>query len=1334
MVRDSVDADILPEVPPNSPAFILFTSGSTGKPKGIVIEHQGFCYGAHHHGSAFDIGPETRVFQFAAHIFDISFSDMATTLLRGGCVCIPSEHDRVNDLAGAITKARATYAFLTPTVANTLSPQDTPSLRTLVIGGEAPTQAVIKRWADYVNLIVVWGPAECTVYSTAKTHTRADQSPSIIGTPIGARVWITEPDNPDCLAPVGAAGELLVEGPIVARGYLNEPEKTAQAFVVNPSWTQLQTGDGGIRRFYRTADMGRYAADGALQFVGRRDNQVKVRGQRVELPEIEHQARGHQAVEHCSVFYQQHGPFKDHLTAIITLSRERNTARLTDSFEVLPYEQVKSVITSLKEHLESRVPPYMVPATFIGVESFPLMPSGKLNRPKAKEWLVTMDDDLGGRLRAASGESEIEPPRGEVEEKLLLVWSRCLGTDPNVIGRNSSFLSLGGDSISAMQVVSRCAVVGLGLAVQDILQSRTIASLATRVKIISSKLPMVDSSEMERYPFHLSPMQRMYFQAARDLGPSRFNQSFSLALQTHISPYQLQAALQSLCKTHSMLRARFFWDAEKQAWLQRISEVNEGSCKLKSHSGLSPSDLVWVAEDTQKAINIQDGPLLSVSLSSMGKGADYPQQVLFLTCHHLVVDLVSWRIILDDLESLLKSPGYQLPPQSTSFAAWRGLQQEYDRFPTPPQESLSSSYSYWGLDDGFPRYRDHVLFEFNLDHEAATEAVRGHCNQAFNTEPVELMLAALVYSFSAVFNDRGTPVIFNESHGRHSSRADIDLSRTVGWFTTIFPVAISFPNGPCLIEGIRRVKDSLRAVPEKTKLSVGPMPMEILFNYGGRYQQLNRSDSLFRSYQLPGVDLDAVSVDSRMQRFALIEVSVLDLGDRMNFGFRVDHRLSRMQQVEEWVSVCEETLSNLSRMMGTHSQPQPTLTDYPLLQTYDDLDFVIGQGFQVAKIDDFSAVEDVYPCTPLQEQMLNANQHDSRLYIVRSIWELTASDGLPFDAARFEAAWVEVVRRHDVLRTRFVPGPESGYYQVVLRDTPTNVHIERVECLQSTTTLLHRPALHLDPSKCPYRWDIAIAINGHVSALLQISHAIIDGLSIATLYHELSSFYRGTASLPNPIPFKSFVRHLQLRPAVEESQYWIEYLGSAKPCYVRSPSLLPQDMAARKNFRVQGVDVIRPSQIKAICARHGITASVVFQTAYALALGRLCSSDSVCFGYVSATRDLGSTATARIDPSQDAIGPFINFLACRENVAGGRSHHEIMQSLQASFFNNQKHQHVSLDQIYQAISAGTRLFNTVVNYQGSTMHEKTEGEDTTPSLRFNQVFAEDPMEVSDPLT
>lgn len=265
-----------------NPAYILFTSGSTGEPKGIVVEHGSLRSSSAAHGQQWHIEPGTRVFQFAAFTFDVSVADIFTSLSRGACICVPSEKERVEDLAGAIRRSKANWAFLTPSVASTISAAAVPELETLVIGGEPATKQLLIDWAVHVELIVCYGPAECSIYCTGTARVRADQDPLNIGFPIGCKIFIANPNNHHELMPAGYTGEIIVQSRIVARGYLNEAPGIDAPFLDAVPWSE------GHDRLYKTGDLGRINPDGSINIEGRKDTQVKIRGQRVELGEIEH--------------------------------------------------------------------------------------------------------------------------------------------------------------------------------------------------------------------------------------------------------------------------------------------------------------------------------------------------------------------------------------------------------------------------------------------------------------------------------------------------------------------------------------------------------------------------------------------------------------------------------------------------------------------------------------------------------------------------------------------------------------------------------------------------------------------------------------------------------------------------------------------------------------------------------------------------------------------------------------------------------------------------------------------------------------------------------------
>lgn len=273
------------------PAYVTFTSGTTGQPKGIVIEHIAICVSGRTQSAPLRLGRDSRVLQFAAYSFDISNGDILNTLMNGGCICVPSEDERSNDLTGFIRRTRVNWACLTPSVASLLQPSDVPTLKVLVLCGEPIRQEIVRAWADAVYLINAYSPAETTILCTSNPEVNSNTSSANLGRRMGALTWIARWSDHNQLCPLGCVGEILIEGPLLARGYLNDPKKTAASFVEHPTWTSSSSENGLPRRFYKSGDLGYYNTDGTITFVGRKDTQVKIRGQRVELREIEHHLR-----------------------------------------------------------------------------------------------------------------------------------------------------------------------------------------------------------------------------------------------------------------------------------------------------------------------------------------------------------------------------------------------------------------------------------------------------------------------------------------------------------------------------------------------------------------------------------------------------------------------------------------------------------------------------------------------------------------------------------------------------------------------------------------------------------------------------------------------------------------------------------------------------------------------------------------------------------------------------------------------------------------------------------------------------------------------------------
>ncbi|KAI0964932.1 hypothetical protein F4678DRAFT_454558 [Xylaria arbuscula] len=458
---------------PRNAAYIIFTSGSTGEPKGCVIEHQAYCSAAFGHGDILGMNSETRALQFGSYNFAGAIMETLMTLMYGGCVCIPSDGDRTTALAQATCKLNANWAFLTSTVLALISPEDVPSLRTICVGGEPIRNSQIREWATKVQLRQTYGSAE-TAAVVASEKLGPLSTFTSVGKPTTARCWLTHPDDVDRLVPIGAPGEVVFEGPVIGREYIGNQEKSSKTFITAPSWR----ADFGIQapnsRFYRTGDIAVYRNDGSLELQGRKDTQVKIRGQRVELGEIEHQARlASPGIKEVAVDIAVVDDSRPLLIGFLVMASTRDPAR--DSRICAGTSE--DIIQIVRSRLGNTLPHYMVPSIFLALPAFPLTISGKLDRKRLRE--------LGSKLAAqelrqsrSATEKQLLQPSTETETRLQQIWSRVLKAERDAVGINTSFFQLGGDSVAAMKVVGEARKLGMHLIMADILRNDTIASLA----------------------------------------------------------------------------------------------------------------------------------------------------------------------------------------------------------------------------------------------------------------------------------------------------------------------------------------------------------------------------------------------------------------------------------------------------------------------------------------------------------------------------------------------------------------------------------------------------------------------------------------------------------------------------------------------------------------------------------------------------------------------------------------------------------------------------------------------------------------------------------------
>ncbi|KAJ3943769.1 uncharacterized protein N0V96_006702 [Colletotrichum fioriniae] len=480
----------LPVVPPSSPLYIQFTSGSTGKPKGVMISHENFTSGAVPRGWEVGYRAHSRCFDFASYAFDVSIDCMLCTLAAGGCLCIASDEDRMNDLSGAIRNSKCNMAHMTPSVARVLDADVIPSLEVLGLGGEAVSAGDASTWSKTTSVIIAYGPSECTVGCTINGN--VSSTSTNIGKGTGGLTWIVDPDDHERLMPVGAVGELLIEGPVVGMGYLNDKAKTDEVFIEDPAWLLAGGGPacGRHGRLYKTGDLVRYDPDGtgSIAFVGRKDQQVKLRGQRIELAEVEHHLRGKMpsGVKIVAEVIKPGGS-EPTLVAFVVEQNPVDGPADADSGDVTTFSpEFSQAIAEIDIALGAEIPRYMVPSAYIPLRKMPSLVSGKIDRKRLRELGGSMSREQVARLRVAP--TEKSEPETEMEKALQQVWIKILGSESAAaIGLHDSFFALGGDSLRAMKLVAAAREDGIALTVATIFNFPTLKAMAENATKVSKE-------------------------------------------------------------------------------------------------------------------------------------------------------------------------------------------------------------------------------------------------------------------------------------------------------------------------------------------------------------------------------------------------------------------------------------------------------------------------------------------------------------------------------------------------------------------------------------------------------------------------------------------------------------------------------------------------------------------------------------------------------------------------------------------------------------------------------------------------------------------------------
>ncbi|GKZ27726.1 nonribosomal peptide synthase, partial [Aspergillus brasiliensis] len=1308
---------------PENLSFVVWTTGWAGRPRAVLLDHKCVCSGALTQGSVLGLEGSSSVLQYSPLDDRMSVTEIWTTLILGGCVCIPRPGLSLSNILDTINGKHVTWACLPPTIAAALDCKSAPSLKTLVLTGEFASRRDLDRWKE-VRLVYSYSTAEVGICAATVVTTSLINA-AHIGRAVGnVKLWVTDPHRHDILCPIGAVGELVVEGSILPRGYGSSSASSSSAFVRGPAWTTRfpALDNDGERRIFKTGDLVKYGEDGTLRYISKKDHLASacsLERNLLLLPDI----------GRVAVVRALSGPLSEHLVAFyipygVQYSIDSMKVQLCKPDQVL---QMQTLHRKFQDHLEAesdeRVQVYFVP-----VQGIPLLSNGKINRKLLQGWLEDNDEEVYQRVYALNGTSQPQTiePADQTEAAVAQIWSEVLSIPKDRIGRDVPFYNLGGDSISAIQAASRARRVNINLTAQDILQFRTVARIAPVVaRREKAAVKTAHDADNEILEFDISPIQTLYFDADPD-GSACYYQSIYLALRRPVASEIISPALRSLIQRHSMLRSRF--QCIEGAWVQSISDDVQASFSLATVHNPSDDHIRDIIAERLKTINISSGPLVTALLFD-----DLPdrRQRFFLAAHHLVIDHVSWRVILGELEEAI-SGHITIGPEPFPYPKWS---QSLRRFSmenfrntrkTLPFDVPPIDLSFWGVTGDKNSHGQIQQQGFTLD-EAMTECLLTRSQDLLRSEPIEVMLGAALHAFVRVFPDRGLPAMFNESHGRDALGDLCDISQTVGWFTTMAPVASSV--GSSVLDTVRRVKDARHQLlrggwpyfasryltPEGQASFGGHFPMEIILNYLGRYHIFEQGDGLFA--RLPAPDLPCLYPD--LKRFSLFEILVtVDIG-QLEVKFLYPQDIKHQSRIEEWIQQYRILLEEAF----TGTEPLLSLNDFPLLSMgYEDLDRLAKEILPTIRGPaTLTNLEELYPCTPIQSGLLVSQARNPAYYEYATIAEVyPPAAGQLVDAKRLARAWQELVRRHSILRTVFVESlsPDRLYDQAVLRDWNGEVMYPQVDSRDPTAILEDLPGIEFAPGHSLHRLAICVAENGAVFVRLDMNHAISDGASTSILFRDLALAYHGKLVGSPLSQYRDFVSFLLQDDKQKHLAYWVDRLSGAEPC------LLPLSVHSEgpsNEIEFTRVSLPKPvSQLRTFCIRNGVTLSTLLQAAWAMVLRIYCDSDRVCFGYLVSGRDVPIVGV------ENVIGPFLNILVCQLAFDLHSSPDTTMHSIQNQFVEGLPHQFCPLADILHKLNLGDqRLFNTAFSFQRPSTSSRT---DRDPLITFRRQRARDPTE------
>lgn len=1173
---------------PENTAYIIFTSGSTGKAKGIAISHQAIARHMEWFIEIFNVNKTDIILQKTPFTFDASVWEFWAALMTGAKLVLakPGGHQDSNYLVETIAAEKVTLLQVVPTLLEILLNEPnfdrSYSLRLVFSGGEALKQRVWQEFAETLSvpLVNLYGPAETTIdvaYHFCRDREYTDTIPIGKSVP-NTRLYVLDSDLE--LAPIGTPGELFISGEQLARGYWSDPQLSAASFIPDPCASHPGS------RMYRTGDRARYLPDGTIEFLGRSDRQMKIRGIRIEPGEII------AAIEAISWVVR---------AAVKAVALDEAINRLVAYVEL---EQTpENWQTKLRSALKQVLPDYMMPSFLVAVDTWPLLVNGKIDLKALP--LPEVENTALQRNYIA--------PENEIQRTLSEIWQQVLRIDP--IGIEDDFFELGGDSLLAMQIVAKARAVNLYFTPRDLFNYPKIAELTTQIGRSDDAADAVIIPITGEIP--LTPIQEWFFKQSF-VNPDRWNQAILLNLKPQFNLDRLENNLLQIAKTHPAFSLRF--SKTDNGWQQKIvAESNLlgfDRIDLKAvRDAEIATEISAIADQFQAQLNLETGPLFR-AVHFQTKTEDK----LLLIIHHLIVDGVSWRVILQDLAMSEVSisrrfAGFdrwalQLDRLSQNYQNKDNLhfwqQQKVDNpslpldFPVSNSENIEASAA--EIQCNFSKEEtDSLLYELPRTCQAKIQ---------------EVLLTALLATVTE-WTNRSELAIALESHGRESDLSDLEVFDAVGWFTSLFPFRLEKSSNDHL-KNLAIVKQQFQKLPNngldygilsRQNLNLPSIPRGILFNYLGQFDDNFPTTAPF----IPATEDTGFSRNPKEIRPFQLEITGLIINGKLQIRFVYSKNLHLQESIEQLADNFYQ--HSIALIKGSRSQQN------------------------------LAEVEDIYPLTPVQQGMLFHSNYESSngLYLQQLSGEI---EGM-VDIAAFEKAWQHCLDRHPSLRAAFI-----------WRDLPQpQQQIQR----QVTLPFICQDWSEIDRDEIENKWSELLKTDRQQGFSLEIAplmrvtlvklegkkwrflwthhHLLLDGWSLPIVFKDAIAHYQAEITkipdrLPKPPLYRKFIDWLQQQESKKAESFW----RSTMKGFSAATSFGLKTTSAETKTYSRTLSLQTYTQLKATARKYRVTLNVLVQAAWSILLSKYSASENVVYGVTVSGRP------PELVNSDKMVGLFINTL------------------------------------------------------------------------------------------